>query len=206
MAKKLVDHNDVSDEGLARDNETLNSNAALAAEQLTRKLEAMEKRLAEREKALDMNAAELQKRQDEQQATMADRMRMLESSVQLHGTGRLPMRRGSGKIIQVQKGDFICYNTLLGAGTSIQGGWVKCSQDQAVSPTTTQVGIARGPFQYDEEYGAPYHHVVMNRKVCVQPYRVYYKDPNRDQVVGPPYLIEQPIIHTQPQIGIAQAG
>ncbi len=163
-----------------------------------KRLEEMERRLAEKEASLDMRQNMLQEMQQTQNATLADRIAELTAA----STGSAPLRRdgGSGKVITVNKGDWIGYDTRLGRGTNIQGGWVKCSEDDSVNSEVNNIGIARGSFTYDPLYGMPYHQVVMSTSIGVQIVKKWFKGKGEVRM-SPPHLLEPLQNSNQPNLG-----
>jgi len=125
--------------------------------------------------------AELQRRvasleansQSEQQ--LGSRVQAMEAAIQRGNT--LPPQGGSGNVIVVRRGEFIGYDTRR-TRNNLQGGWVKASQDDSVSVSVPMIAVANQDFQYDDQYGAPYH------SVSFTTYKRFFQDPNRNQVVG----------------------
>lgn len=153
-----------------------------SAEQTAKRLEELERRLLAREKALDLKQASLDQSQKEDIATIGQRLSDMQSAMP---GGRLS-RVGSGTIHRVEKGEFIAYDCMLAAGTNVQGGWIKApnGSETKVTARLNRVSIAMEPFSYDPKFGCPYH------QVKHQPYKVFFTDPERDQVVGPPHLVD----------------
>lgn len=203
--KKTAKKKPASDQTTAQDLADQQQSDDHAAQTMMARLEEMENRLKEREKRLDKRESELEADRQAQDETMAKRLAALESAAVPGSAAAIPRSRGgSGVTIRVNKGDFIAYDTRLGKGTHIQGGWVKCTRDQEVSEAVTMVAIARGSFQYDKAYGLPYHQALA-KDIGIQPYKKFWADPERPQVVGPPFLQEVEQQVSQPQFGLATA-
>lgn len=189
---------DRSDEQLARDLEQQQLAEAAAKDRESRTLEELSARLREVEQRLHSKPeSQLVEERATQDATMAERVRLLEAAV--IGSPGTPAG-GSGIMITVRKGDCIAYRTDLGRGRTVQGGWVRCSRNDGLSEVVSRIGFAMHDFQYDEALGAPYH------QVKHQVWKKKFKSPNQAQVVGPDRLIENIVVPSGPNFGIANAG
>lgn len=80
--------------------------------------------------------------------------------------------------VDVAKGDFIVHVVGIGGREPHRGGWFKADSAVRVSAKVNILAVALEPFGYDPEEGALYH-TVKNR-----PYKVFYTDPDKPQVVN----------------------
>lgn len=80
--------------------------------------------------------------------------------------------------VEVAKGDFIVHVVGIGGREPHRGGWFKADSAVRVSAKVNILAVALEPFGYDPEEGALYH-TVKNR-----PYKVFYTDPDKPQVVN----------------------
>lgn len=176
----------------------MQSDAAVNSPEATmRRLEEMERRLKELDKALDLRSDELDRRQQQDTASMGQRLFELQNAL----PGRNLVRIGSGIVLVVEPGEFIAYDSQLGLGTNVIGGWIKAPEgkDTKVTPRLCQVSIAMERFSYDPKFGCPQHQVKQ------QAYKMFFQDPERDPVVGPPHLL--PITAEVRRVrGLALAG
>lgn len=130
--------------------------------------------LAKERQELQRRVASLEANSQTEQH-LGSRVQSLEAAIQRGNT--MPQVGGSGRVIVVRRGDFIGYDTRR-MHHQLQGGWVKCNKDDQVSASVPIIAVANVDFQYDDEYGAPYH------SVSFAVYKRFFQDPNRDQVVG----------------------
>lgn len=193
LEAKRVEQEEYFDRRMAE----VDSIASRRNEDMERRFAALEERLEKSQSTAHENAAS----SAQQIAQLAARAAMLEKA----SVENIRRVGETGITVKVKRGDPIMLDVRTGRGGIVRGGWFKCNLDQKVSRDIPLVGIANEPFEYDAGVGAVQH------SVKYKPYRRYFKDPERNQLVSggdptpSPLPDKNPILLIPQRLGIVPA-